>query len=417
MAKLSAAESTSLLRLVEERALSKKELEEQKKNQRLNLIPYLPKDCISNILIRLPLESLQKSRFVCKPWCKIISSSLFIDTHLLGAETVLIFQSSTRQKASHSSSAAPLPQENPNTFSIEDKLFQKQSMNIFQPRIHPTFCIKYLEIKDGKSKMGDFHTTCLGRIRATCNGLIILDNKNKKGGLIVMNPVTRELSALPMGTLYPPHKESYGLAFCNCTREYKLVHLFQDEMQFVGCEILKLGARSWEPVDGPAFGLFSWLGYEPVSAIEGLHWVPQIIHSDCIVSMSIDEEKFVKIFLPKSASFTDRVVEMGGLLCFVTHEEMNQIDVWTLKNLCGEDWTKKYTVLYGCIRDMVPLYCSSSSGEMILKDKDGSLFAYDFEFQVMTKVEMEEGCFRSHVYLPHVNSLVSWRMQEKGQDV
>uniref|UniRef100_A0A5B6YQE0 F-box domain-containing protein n=1 Tax=Davidia involucrata TaxID=16924 RepID=A0A5B6YQE0_DAVIN len=407
MAKLVADKTTGLVKLVEERALSRKE-EEKKKKQKENHVAYLPKDCVANILVRLPLESLQRSRFVCKLWYKMVNSSIFIDAHLCRSETVLIFLTKGPMTS--------IPQEKPNTFSVEANLFQPQFLPLFLMDPKSKYYIQFMEINDGKCKMGEFNATCLGNIRATCNGLILLDNKMKKGGVIVMNPVTRKLIALPVGTSFPPHNESYGLAFCNSTREYKLVHLFRDEMHYIGCEILILGTRSWRVVDGPYLGLFSWFGYNPVFAIGALHWVPDVDRSEYIVSMTMDNEKFHKIPLPKSSRSRDRIVEMGGLLCFVTHEETNQIDVWILRSLFGEDWIKQHTIKLGCLKNMVPLYCSRIMGEMIFKDKKGFLCAYDFQSQVMKTVEMEVGFPINGCHLPHVNSLVSWQIEQKGED-
>jgi len=93
MAKPMGNKIASLLRLVEERASSM----EEKKKKKEALVPYLPKDCISNILIRLPLDSVQRSRFVCKPWYSIINSRVFVDTHLRRSESVLIFLSSKKR--------------------------------------------------------------------------------------------------------------------------------------------------------------------------------------------------------------------------------------------------------------------------------------------------------------------------------
>ncbi|KAG2691310.1 hypothetical protein I3760_08G003800 [Carya illinoinensis] len=276
--------NAKLLRLVEERALSM----EKKKKQHGSLVPFVPQDCISNILVRLPLDSLQKSR---------------------------------------------------------------------------------------------------------------------------------KLTALPLGTLFSPHNESYGIALNSATGEYKVIHLFRDELGFIGCEILILGTKLWRGANGPSFGHVSWFGYMPVSAIGALHWIPHVDRSDYIVSMDVNEEKFHTTPLPKSCRTHDRVVEMGGFLSFVTHEGVKQIDIWVLKGL-SESWTKQYCITKGCKMDMVPLFSLRIKGDMIFKrDKDGSLYAYDFQSQVMAKVEMEKGCFPlSCLFLPHVNSLVSWSNRERGQD-
>lgn len=421
MAKFMGNKTTNLLKLVEERAFAKK-AEEEKKKQKEELVPYLPKECISNILIRLPLESLQISRFVCKPWYNMINSSLFIDAHLGRSETVLIFITPILKESLIVFTIPLIPKEKPNTFSVEEKLLQLESVPIFKrPIINPIskYYIKYLEIKDGKSKIGDFNASCLGKIKATCNGLILLENTMKRGGLVVMNPVTRNLTALPLGTLYPSHKESYGIVLCHLTSEYKVVHLFRDELGFIGCEIINVGmGGSWRLVNGPDFGLFAWFGYKPVFAIGALHWVPQIDHSEFLVSMEINKEKFQTIMLPKTSRTHDGIVEMGELLCFVTHEEINQMDIWILKGLYGEKWIKQHSITVGCIMDMVPLFCSRINEEIIFKrDEDGSLYAYNFQQEVMIKVEMPNECSSLlGSCLPHVSSLITWCAMDNTQD-
>lgn len=402
-----------IFKLAEERAWYKrKELE--------SLIPYLPKDCVSDILTRIPVESLQCMRFVCKPWYNIINSSIFIDAHLRRSETLLIFLTPVLKPLSKLFPMVSIPQEKPNTFSVEANFFQSESVPIFkQPPIRPDkkYYIQFLEIQDGRSRKGDFNASCMGSIIATCNGLILLENKCKRGGAIVMNPVTRKMLIVPVGTLCRHFNESYGLALTSLTREYKLVHLFRDEEGFVGCEILNLRTRSWKEVNGPSVGLFGWFGYKPVSAIGALHWIPKFDHSDYLVSMGMDDEKFYTIPLPKSCRTHDRVVEVGGYLCFATHEDV-QMDIWVLKEVCGGNWIKQCSIMTGYIMDLVPLFGSRMDYEMFFeREEDRSLYSYDFHGQVMRKVEMPDGCFPLSVsYQPHVNSLVSWCAEESSED-
>ncbi|KDP31628.1 hypothetical protein JCGZ_14853 [Jatropha curcas] len=406
MANSGEKKNVGLLKSVEERALSKKVEDEQKRQN----VPYFHKDCISNILIRLPLESLQSSRFVCKPWYNIINSPIFIDAHLRRSESVLIFLESV-QNERYPYLERSMPTQKPNYFSVESSFLQSKPVPIFGQPVNtlPKFRIQFLEFKEGKSKVTEYKVSCLGLIRATCNGLILLDNKLKKGGLLVMNPVTRKLMALPLGTIYPPQNESYGFALSNTTGEYKVVHLFRDELGYVSCEILNIGTRFWREVNGPSFGLFGWFGYEPVSAIGALHWVPQVDHNDYIVSMEVDNEKFHTIRLPENCRTYDRIIEMAGLLCLVVHEELN-IDIWNLKSIGEGVWTKQYSITRGSVLDMVPMFSLRISGDIIFKRaEDGSFYAYDFRFQEMRKVEIDKKCFPfSGTYLPHVNSLVSW---------
>ncbi|KAM5575078.1 putative F-box protein [Rosa sericea] len=422
MAKSIGSKKGSLLRLVEERSLSKK-TEEEKKHPQETQIPYLPEDCISSILVRLPIESLQRSSFVCKPWYSIIKTPKFVDAHLHRSESVLIFLLPIRKERLYSFSMAsgtmaPVPEENPNAVSVESKLLPPNCIPIFSNSSlsSPKFSVQFLAIKNGKTEIGGYNLNCLGSIRATCNGLILLDNKVKKGGLIVLNPVTRKLIALPLGTLHRPYNESYGFAVSDVTGEYKIVHLFRDELGFVSCEILSLWKKAWREVNGPAFGLLRWFGYAPVSAIGALHWIPQVDRSDYIVSVDFHKEKFHQIPLPRSCRTHDRILEMGGALGFVLHEEINRIDVWILKGFCGEVWTKNHSITVGSIIDMIPYFSLRIKGDIIFRrDEDGSLYAYDFQQEDLTKVEMVKGCIPSSATcLPHVNSLVSW-MDESSE--
>lgn len=412
MANSLASKNVGLLRLVEERSLTKK-IEEEKKHKREKQVPYLHKDCISNILVRLPLDSLQRSRFVCKPWYNIIKNPKFIDAHLHRSESVLIFLSPFPNESLYPFSVASVPKELPNTVSVELNLLQPKPIPIFNHTTinAPRFSVQFLEFKNDKSKIGEYSLSCSGNIRATCNGLILLDNKLKNGGLVVMNPVTRKLIALPLGTLSRPHDESYGFALIDSTGEYKVVHLFRDELRYVSCEILSLRTKAWREVNGPSFGFFNRFVDGPISAIGGLHWIPQVDRSEYIVSIEVDKEKFHQIPLPRSSRTHDRIVEMGGVLCLVVHEDVNHIDIWILKGFYGEVWTKYHSITVGSIIDMVPLFSLRIKGDIIFKrDEDGSFYVYDFQHQEMRKVEMVEGCIprSSTTYLPHVNSLVSW---------
>ncbi|KAK6925203.1 F-box associated domain, type 3 [Dillenia turbinata] len=416
-----------LLQLAEERALSKKEIDDEKRKHQESLVPYMPKDCVSIILVRLPVQSLQSSRFVCKPWYNIVNSSLFIDAHLRRSKFVIIFLESAVIERSNFYVGPQILQENLNTFWVEANLRRSGSIPVLhQPDLDPRskHYLKFIEFEDGKGKFKEFNASCLGNIRATCNGLILIDNKFKKGGLIVFNPVTRKLVALPLGTLYPPHDESYGFGLCNVTGKYKVVHLFRDELGYVSCEILTPGASSWREVNGPSFGLFGWFGYKPISAIGALHWIPQIDRSECLVSIELHTEKFHTIPLPEHSRAHDGIIEMKGFLCFIVHQEICQrMDVWVLKSLQGEDWTTYHSITIGYIIDLVPFCSTSRDDEEIIfrRDEDCSFYTYNLRFEGMRKIEFEirkgnESLRRSRSCLPHVNSLVSWDIGGAEQD-
>ncbi|KAF7851743.1 hypothetical protein BT93_L2613 [Corymbia citriodora subsp. variegata] len=398
----------NLARLVEEKACSKKlQLEEEQRR-----IPYLPKDCITNILVRLPHSSLLRLMLVCKSWRNIIKSLNFVHDHLDRSDTILIFQSLLPIPHNFYSSLTPRPPENPYSFSIEAKYLQSQNIPVLtQPTNHSNkYDVKFMEFSNGNCEERDYKISSTGKIRATCDGLILLDNKKKKGGLIVLNPVIRKLDPLPVGTLYSSHNESYGLALSKVSRVYKVVHLFRDELNFFHCEIFSLGTRVWRPLYDPEPGLFGWLGYRPVFAMGYLHWVPFVDHSDYVVSMEMDSEKFHKVSLPTSCRTYDRILEMHGSLCFIAHEEMSQINIWMLDGLSGHAWKQTCSITIGCTFDMVPILGLKTSGDIIFeRDEDYSLYRYHFELKEMRRIEVQENhTLSSNSYFTHINSFISW---------
>ncbi|XP_057793583.1 F-box protein CPR1-like [Salvia miltiorrhiza] len=401
MTKFARGETSSLLRRAEEEM---KLLEEEKKQQQEPksspiVVPHLPIDCIFHIIAWLPLESLLASRFVSKAWYGIVNAPDFINAHLQRSSIGLIYLTPDVKSARKVD------------FSVDGKVLGLDSVSVlhwhlFNPRTR--FQIKYLEMGDGKSTIKEYNVTCTGHIKATCHGLIVLENTAKRKGLIVMNPVTREVKTEPLGTICSFQSESYGLAFCEETSRYKLVHLFKDALQYIGCEIMCIGGGTWRIVEGPPHGLMSWLGYPPVSAIGALHWIPHLDQNEHIVSMVVKDEEFVKTPLPKRGGIHDRVIEMDGSLGFVRYRSPIVMEVWILRSLGGGGWAKQQSVMLDWARPMVALFCVRAGGELVFKYGD-HLYAYDRRVQLMRKIEATNEWHSSPAcYLPHVNTLKSW---------
>ncbi|MCL7034914.1 hypothetical protein MKW94_010560 [Papaver nudicaule] len=353
----------------------------------------LPNDCIYETLIKLPVESLRKSSLVCKPWYK----------HLRRSDMGLIFLSKSTGRRTKSDE---------NVFHVERHYLPSKVGANWKSRIDQyevELNLQFMEIRDGKSMVRSLKLSTYGEIRAACNGLVLLEN-SRICGPIVINPVTREYTVLRRGTIAHPLNESYGFAFNDRTGKYKVVHLFRDSLQYFGCEIIELGSQTWRAVDGPTFGLLSQLGKAPVVSIGAMHWLPHVENSEYMVSMGIDDEKFRKIQLLKTSRQYDGLVDMAGLLSFVTHVSYNQLDVWTLKDLDGSKWILKHSITVGMLTlCMVPFCCSSRNKLVLKRDINKTLFTYDFEKKEMREIEMSEGA-SPYVgsYVPHFNSIVSW---------
>ena len=69
----------------------------------------------------------------------------------------------------------------------------------------------------------------------------------KKGGLILMNPVTRKLVVLTVVTIPVSCKSLYALVFDSSTVVYKVVHLFLDGYNYPCYELclLEQGHGRW----------------------------------------------------------------------------------------------------------------------------------------------------------------------------
>ncbi|KAK4391222.1 hypothetical protein Sango_2185500 [Sesamum angolense] len=156
-------------------------------------------------------------------------------------------------------------------------------------------------------------------IRASCDGLLLATvGKNKN--LILINPITRKHSAFPLGFVAKSSDESYGIAFCNKTNTYKVVHLFREKSGCTGCEILSISARKWTRVEGPnSSDLLPNIRKSPLSIHGSLHWMPTEHRCDHIITMNVKDEKFIAKKLPVRWAVKDRLIEIGGNLGFVSH--------------------------------------------------------------------------------------------------
>lgn len=383
-----------LLTAVQERA----SLNEDKARESANIkhgcqVGNLPYDLIFQILLLLPAESLHRSSFVCKEWFSLINSSKFIDAYSRQSETVFIFLNKTSPTR-------------PKSYKIEAKLGLLENFNIFSTHEPPRYYIDFLKFEGGRCKVIESSISGFKNILATCNGLILATCK-QNGGLLVFNPVTRKLAAIPLGTTLR-YEESYGFVFNPLTKQYKVVHLFRDGTAYIGCEILSLNTRLWRGVDGPSLGLFRSFDHKPVSAIGALHWLPSSDPCGQIVSMGIDDEKFRTTSLPISSTPNDRLVEIGGFLSFVTHVEFHKLDVWMLEGLEGGHWVKRHIITSYRVTELVPISTWRCGKELIFKvNGQACFYVYDIGKKEMSIAEIEgDALSRPHQhYLPHLNTL------------
>ncbi|XP_074263496.1 F-box protein At5g49610-like [Silene latifolia] len=433
--------------LIEERyqGIKKRQLnfmrmvQERVSKMKTSLTPFLPNDLMFKIFLLLPIKSLLRFRCVCKSWNKLIHCSEFVEAYNNEAQTTAIF-------------LRAIGRDRFNTFHLESQVNQLEAFSIFPctpAEIMRSNVINFLEIEDGKSKVIDLNISCLGKIVATCNGLILIssmferkrtasqsrsgerematfDSHERPGRLIIMNPMTRKFFGFPLGTVPsdPSHSESYGLVFSHSKGVFKVVHLFKDELGHIACEVWSMESRYWKAIDGPSENVLRWFTHAPISTNEALHWLPRRYHHqhiDYIVSMNAEDERFFVTDLPKSVSVHDKLVEMGGFLTFVSSLDMDHIEIWVLKGLEGTEWIKQHTIhidaVVGYVENKeysVPVLAVNAK-EMIFRRRK-KFYSYDFELEEVTEIEMDGGSIAVDEFLiPHTNNLATWEPLEPMQ--
>ncbi|PHU11889.1 hypothetical protein BC332_18819 [Capsicum chinense] len=376
--KLASVETITLEQL--KRCTTSRETKEEMDDNLETKGNWLPDHLLFKIFLLLPAETLCGLRCVCKSLLNMINSPTFVEAHFRQSETVLITESSVHEEIIHSD--FPLPSNKTECY------------------------FHFWDILSGKG-----HRVCMPDnlrniecILAACNGLVLVKIRNG-GGLVVINPSTRNHIRVPLGTV-GFGTECYGFMFSNFTGAYKVVHLFR-ESRNIRCEILNLTTRSWHAVDGPNSKEFVLITTRrSVSAVGALYWLPQSEGCKHVVSLGFHDEKFLTIPLPICSTKNDRLVEIGGSLSFVTHATLNLIQVWILKS---GNWLKRYSInrLYD-ITGFVPL-CASTK-EIVFEREEGYalLHVYNFEAEEMEEVNFKGTKRIKDLYMPHVKSLVSW---------
>ena len=127
-------------------------------------LPDLPEHVIYYIIAKIPAEYLPKLRYVCKSWNELISNNKFIAQNFFQNNTKFLIQV---QKGSY---------------------FKAMSLR--------------MDEKELDFKLDNFGLAQMGRIRSSCNGLLLTNDPKIKGGLMssIFLPSARLffLNALPV---------------------------------------------------------------------------------------------------------------------------------------------------------------------------------------------------------------------------
>ncbi|PIN09300.1 hypothetical protein CDL12_18131 [Handroanthus impetiginosus] len=231
-----------------------------------------------------------------------------------------------------------------------------------------------------------------------------------------MNPLTREKTFFPLGTVSDFRFESYGIAFCNDSSLYKVVHLFCEQQGDSGCEILSISAttREWTRIEGPSSDLLRHIRQtNPVSIGGSVYWMSKRHESDYfIISINVENEKFITKKPPISGAKSSRLMQIGGSRGFVAYEEADKLQAWILMSDGGleEHCERSFSIIVDV--HVVPICCSRNRKGMVRESPRDCIYVYEFDNDEMRAVDSEDYIelrFKrfEKLYIPHRNTILS----------
>lgn len=321
--------------------------------------PFLSKDIITEILIRLPVKLIVKFRCVSKSWRALITSPKFVKDHLRLA---------LKNKAYHKVMWCHRPQ-----IKIEEcylsSLFDNSTTFSDVSALHPRLVSDglYTRVPDSIVVLGSVHgLICL---IGSVDGCIfqgyddidterLVDIEDFKEDLFLWNPSTRRYKKLP------DHKPDYwfdtrvyGLGYDMLHDDYKFLGTFRGYQRLHCCKVqlYSLKSDSWKSLDDLPSAL-SGGNLQGVSGtfVEGsLHWLSYTTDGPDkrwnIISFNLADEKWGTLEKPcyEEGELVLWLGVIGSDLSLFVDCEGTHIDVWVMQKYAVQgSWNKKFIIKY-----------------------------------------------------------------------
>lgn len=330
----------------------------------------LPEDVLRDILLRLPVKSLVRFRFVCKSWRSLLENTDFVTTHLNRSEN----------HGSH--------------LLVNSRV---ESTNISAPSLISNKTLDVEFTMDTSVKVE------FGLMVGSCNGLVCVCNHSV---ILIWNPATREHKALPTPCVDPmfpnPLCMRVSVGFGFHLTDYKVVRV-------VNCrglngrpvpakvEVYSTGTGCWRMINTTLpcdieqrkcsvilKGVPYWLGFGPF-------WPDTIFkpgvarRNEFVVSFDMGEEAFRLMDVPDAGGSHYRYSKRLGvyndslaIIYFLCPEQVaaNFIEFWVLKDQgVDECWSKVLRI--GPFEYLgIPLGCWNN-GVVIWQNHEDELLLHD----------------------------------------
>ncbi|XP_057475730.1 F-box protein At5g49610 [Actinidia eriantha] len=307
---------------------------------------FFPDEVVQQILARLPVKDLFRSKCVCKLWHKLSSDKYFVQLY----NHMAVKNSMVLVEVSESSESKP-------SLIFIDKLrgvYEKFSLDFIKDRV---------------------------KVRASCNGLLCCSSIPDKGVYYVCNPMTREYKLLPKSRerpvtrFYPDGEATLVALACDLSMQKFNVVLAGNHRTFGHrpdntfiCLVFDSESSKWRKFVSLQDDYFTHMNRNQVVYVNGsLHWLTA--SCSCILVLDLNCDFWRKISLPEElcSGTGSRVhlLESNGKLSIVQISEA-WMTIWVLKDYEREEWHAVDRVSLRCIRGMVPgIFPISQTGQYV----------------------------------------------------
>ncbi|KMT16035.1 hypothetical protein BVRB_3g052090 [Beta vulgaris subsp. vulgaris] len=329
----------------------------------------LPEELIfSEIITRLPVNSVIRFKSVSKTWNSIISTPHFIKSHLKRTNSnpfvptsCLFIKSAYYFYILNYAAYDRCPDENYG----EKGLTLVKSLSFYDNGVN-TFLI------------------------GSCNGLVCFGRGNPFADIDyyfhIYNPVMGQFLHVldPLGNFQG--KLIYGFGYVSGKDDYVLLIGGLQRRSYENyVYVYSLRSKDWKKIgtfDEYKFSIF--MGGRGVLVNETLHWVRtqvRISNAKCISGFDLSDETFKDVSMPKAFLGNDHfldfsVSEMGGSLCAWAEDVYGGVEMWSLLQYgVSDSWTKLFKI------DMMPdlgnFYGCTENGKVLVQTEEGSLLLAD----------------------------------------
>ncbi|XP_057793504.1 F-box/kelch-repeat protein At3g06240-like [Salvia miltiorrhiza] len=346
-----------------------------KRKMKRDFFTYLPSEVIINILSRLPIRTIARSKCVCKPWLHLLETDEFVSSHHAESVPTLVV-------------LTPFWTHNPFSFFEYEYVRRETRCESHTMVDRQSLCTVYEFEDDHNLKQRDLQYNQLTRfyfphrveIMGSANGLLFLSKQSEVH--YVCNPITREyvevhfpeelIQPCPEDEedevdpeileepVYDDHQSvTYGFGVSKITGKHKVVRISHGFVTDQGgrriipksvCHVHTLGTGSWRHVESGA--PFEYSERTSCVFLNGtLHWIVSDSYSKLWIScFDLEEERFRTFSTPpiydESHDLLAGLSTLGDCLCLCDNTgEDGETVIWLMKEYgINKSWTKEHVI-------------------------------------------------------------------------